>query len=551
MVDVRVDIDPAIMRRYRDAGWWQGKTIVDYLKQYTAEHPDKVAIVGYRTEERETDVLSYRQLSRLVDRFAGALLELGIGPGDVVALQLPNWWHITALYMACGRIGAVITTMAPILRQREVRYILDRMDCKVCIVPDTFRKFDYASMLAELALSLPKLKHIYVIGEQKPEGTKDFDEFFVKTRWEEKHGAEELDRLAPDPDTVHQIMFTSGTTGEPKGVLHTPDTLDCAARVWPEMMPFTEEDVVLMAMTMGHQGGFLYGCHMPFVRGLKAVYIDVFDLPTILEAVSDEAVTWTVLPPATVIDASATVKGGKYNLSTLKYLACGGAPVPPHLVDLAKDVLGCRLYTVWGMTENGPVTILTPKDPPEMAGKSDGRVIPSMELKITDDDRLELPVGQDGRLLVRGPNNFLGYFERPELTAAAMDEDGWFDTGDVARIDKKGYIRITGRTKELIIRGGENIPVVEVEAALYQHPKVHEVSVIGVPDERLGERACAVVIPENDPPTLQELTGHLEKLGMSKHFWPERLEIVDAFPRTAFGKVQKFMLRDQILAASK
>ena len=531
--------------RWRAQGWWRDRTVVDDFADIVRSGPDKVAVVSHHAAGT-TEVLSFRQLARLTHRFAGALVELGIRPGEPVSFQLPNWWQFTALVLACGRVGAIANPIIPILRRREVGFILDRVESRVAIVPDHFRGFAHGEMLGQLRDEVSSLDHAFVLGDDLAPGTESFSEHFVGARWEERHDDAELAQRAPAADDVAQIQFTSGTTGEPKGVVHTHNTLYAGMRSVPEALGLGAEDVVLMSSTMAHQTGYLYGCLMPASLGMKVVYQDVWDGGTMLELVGDEGVTWTMGATPFVLDAVAAARTTGRKVHSLRYFACAGAPIPPHVVAAVREALGAQLVAIWGMTENGAVTFTRPDDPPDFAARSDGRPVPWMELKVVDRDGAEVRRGEVGRLMARGAAQCVGYFKRPDLYAAALDAQGFFDTGDLARMDETGAIRISGRGKDLIIRGGENVPVLEVEAALYRHPRVREVAVVGYPDERLGERACAVVVPEGEAPTLGELTAHLEREGMARQFWPERLEVVDELPKTPSGKIQKYRLRQRV-----
>ncbi len=536
-----------VEQRYRAEGWWRDHTAIDDFRDVARRTPDKAAVVSHREGVPGTDTLTFRQLDRLVDRFAGALLELGVRSGEVVSFQLPNWWQFTALTLACNRIGAVTNAIIPILRRREVGFILERVESKVCVVPDHFRGFAHGQMLGELRGAVPTLEHAFVIGADVAAGTESFDAHFVDVRWEQRHEATELDALAPDADSLAQIQFTSGTTGEPKGVMHTHNTLYAGMRSVPEALGLDHRDVVLMASTMAHQTGYLYGCLMPTSLGMKVVYQDVWDARTMLDLVADEGVTWTMGATPFVLDAVAAAREGGHDTSTLRSFASAGAPIPPHLVAAAREHLGTQLTAIWGMTENGAATLTRPEDPPDTAASSDGTPAPWMDLRVVDDDGRELPRDEVGRLVVRGAAQCIGYFKRSDVYQAAVSADGFFDTGDLARMDGRGAIRIAGRSKDIVIRGGENIPVVEVEAALYRHPRIREVAVVGFADDRLGERACAVIVAEGEPPDLSDLTEHLRAEGMAKHFWPERLEIVDELPKTPSGKIQKFRVREQLV----
>ncbi|HET9770233.1 MAG TPA: AMP-binding protein, partial [Acidimicrobiia bacterium] len=486
------------------------------------------------------------------------LVELNVAPGEVVSFQLPNWWQVAALHLACVRIGAVANPIITILRRREVSFILDRVASRVCIVPGEFRGFDHAAMLAELRAELPELRHAFVCGGtgDPPGGLERFEPFFCDTRWEDKHPAAELDARRPGTGDPAQIMFTSGTTGEPKGVVHSHHTMDMGLRAVSEPLGLGADDVVLMFSPLGHQTGYLYGMCMPLKYGMKLVLQDAWDPATMLRLVGDERVTWTMGTTTFVLDACAEAARTPWaDLSSLRYFTCGGAPIPPKAVTAARSRLGTSLVAVWGMTEVGVCTTTRPEDADEVVCSSDGTPVDWAELRIVDGDGADVPDGVEGRLLVRTPSQHLTYHGRPDLYAAAFPEGveaGWFDTGDLARRSPggDGSIRITGRSKDLIIRGGENIPVAEVEAGLISHPLVHEVAVIAAPDERLGEKVCAVVVPAGDEaPTLPELRDHLLGLGMAKPYWPELLLVKDSLPKTASGKTQKFALREELARA--
>jgi cyclohexanecarboxylate-CoA ligase len=519
---------------------------VDDLGRAVERTPERAAIVAHGDGDR-VEVITYARLRELADRCAGALIELGVGPGDVVGIQLPNVWQLPVLYLACARIGAVVNPMQPILRRREVQFVLERTGCRVCVALESWRGFSYADMLAEVAEAVPTLEHRVVIGGGGRRGAVDFERHFLATPWEETHPPAELDRLAPAADDVAQVMFTSGTTGEPKGAVHSHNTLYAAMRCEPYALGLDENVVIHMGSPLTHQAGFLYCWFMPIHLGGTAVFQEVWDGRVMLRLIEEHGVTLAMGATPFVLDAIAAQRAEPRRVSSLGMFVCGGTSIPSHLVQEAADVLGTELAALWGMTENGGVTLTAPGDPPELVADSDGRPVPWMELRIVDDDGRPCEGRRVGRLLVRGASQCLGYFKRPDLYAASLTDGDWFDTGDLARSDGHGGIRIAGRSKDLIIRGGENIPVVEVESALYQHPRVREVAVVAYHDARLGERACAVIAPEGEPPTLADLLGHLGDLGMAKQFWPERLELMDELPKTPSGKIQKFALRQMLV----
>jgi cyclohexanecarboxylate-CoA ligase len=536
-----LDLQP---QTYRDAGWWRDETALDDLRRAAARHPSKPAIVCYHAGGAQVGKITYTELLAHTERFAAGLHALGVRPGDVVSLQLPNSWQFAALCLAAFRIGAVVNPVIPIMRRREVEFMATLTASPVYFAPATLRGFSYADMLAEVATTVPTLRHRVLLdaGVSTTEGVVDFADHFSRDS-----------TLPPDtaeagPDDLAQIMFTSGTTGEPKGVMHSHNTLYALTRTEAEALGLTADDVITMGSPMTHQAGFAYNFLMPLLLGATAVYQDTWDARLMLRVIEEQGVTFSMGAPTFLVDLIDAQKHAPRDLSTLHSFACGSAPIAPVVAERAAEVLGARVYALWGMTENGTVTITRPQDPPDLATRSDGSPPPWMQVRIVDRDGDRpgdpVPAGQTGRLVVRGANQCLGYYRRPDVYAACLDADGWFDTGDLAYDDGHGGIRIAGRLKDVISRGGEKIPVVEVEAALLRHPAIRDVALIGYADPRLGERACAILVADT-PLTMPDLQTHLDGLGMAKVYWPERVELVDALPKTPSGKIQKFLLRQR------
>jgi cyclohexanecarboxylate-CoA ligase len=551
---VSADVDPELISAYLARGWWRDRTIIDDLYDHAARQPHKLAVVSHRAG-RTPATFSFAELAATVDTYAAGLLDLGVRPGEVISIQLPNWWQLTALHLACGRIGAVTNAILPILRRREVTFICERLNSHVLVTPHTFRGHDYANTAAEVARAVPGLEAVFAMDADDPaalpDGVRPFEAYFDDPVHRAAHPPAELDRLRPDPNQVAQVQFTSGTTGEPKGVVHTWNTVYAGMRPSVEALGLGPDDVVLAFSPMAHTVGFYYGITMPTCYGQTAVLQDVWDAAAALELVHRYSVTWTMAATPFVFDLCAAAgRDGAH--ASLARISSAGAPIPPALVDRVQTSLHARLFSVWGMTEVGAVTSTLASDPPARAATTDGRAMAWNELAILDDRGRELPRGTLGRLVVKGASLLVAYHRRPDLFQRSFTGDGWFDTGDLATMDDEGYIRLAGRTKDLIIRGGENIPVVEVEGLLLEHAKVAQIAMVGVPDERLGERAAAVIVPADpdDPPILAELTSFLEARGMARHFWPECLVIVDELPRTAAGKIQKFRVRNLAEAAA-
>lgn len=522
--------------------WWPDRILTDYLDDSVARHPDKVALTGGNSMTGSTVTLSWRQLRRRVDRMAAGLAALGVGRGDVIACQLPNWWEFVALHLACVRIGALTNPLMPIFRERELRYMLGFARARVLVVPRSFRGFDYPSMVDRMRAELPELRHVLVIGGT---GTDSFEEVLLARRWEDECDTSELfARSRPDPNDPVQLLYTSGTTGEPKGVLHSSNTLLSILQQYAKRLGLGDDDVILMASPMGHQAGFMYGLMMSPMLGAKLVMQDIWVPEEAARLIQDEGVTYTKGSTPFLADLADSPAVDRYDVGTLRIFVSSGAPIPRVLVGRASRRLGAAIISAWGMSETGSVTTTIPGDPDDRIFGTDGVALPGMEVRVVDASDALLPNGSEGRLQCRGIGNFIGYFMRPELSRATAD--GWFDTGDLAVMLDGGYIRITGRAKDILIRGGENIPVVEVENALYRHPAIRDVAIVGMPDPRLGERACAFVcLHPGQALDLAGMTAFLEAQQMARQYFPERLEVVADLPRTASGKIQKYQLRER------
>jgi cyclohexanecarboxylate-CoA ligase len=296
---------------------------------------------------------------------------------------------------------------------------------------------------------------------------------------------------------------------------------------------------------MAHQTGFMYGLMMPFVLGATGVLPDVWVPARAAEIIAEDKISFTMASTPFLTDLASAVEASAADTSSLRMFLCAGAPIPGPLVERAGRGLGATIISAWGMTENGGVTTTFPDDPEERAINTDGCPLPGMEVRVLDEGGTPLPAGVEGRLQVRGCSNFGGYLKRPHLNGT--DDEDWFETGDMATIDEQGYIRICGRSKDIIIRGGENIPVVEVETMLYKHPAVAVAAIVGYPDERLGERACAfVTLAPGATLSFEEMIAFLAEQKIAKQYLPERLEVREALPSTASGKVQKFKLREML-----
>ncbi len=524
-------------------GQWHDRTINDDLDACAAATPDKLALTAVRLDGVEPRQFTYRQLATLADRIAIGLSRLGVKRNDVVAMQLPNWWQFSLLYLACSRIGAVLNPLMPIFRERELGFMLKHGEARVLIVPKQFRNFDHEAMARGLKPQLPSLARIVVVDGG---GEDDFDALLTTPEWEKQPDAQKLlTANRPGPDNITQLIYTSGTTGEPKGVMHSANTLMSNIIPYAERLKLTTEDVILMASPLAHQTGFMYGLMMPIMLGARVVLQDVWDSAKAAELIRQQGVSFTMASTPFLTDLTRVVAETGTGVPSLKTFLCAGAPIPGPLVEQARKTLGAKIVSAWGMSENGAVTLIKLDDEDERAFTTDGCALPGAEVKVVDVDGNALPPGETGRLLVRACSNFGGYLKRPQWNGT--DAEGWFDTGDLARIDAAGYIRITGRSKDVIIRGGENIPVVEIEALLYRHPAVAQVAIVAYADERLGERACAVVVPKSGASLdFAAMAEFLKSHKLAQQYIPERLVLREAMPATPSGKIQKFRLREML-----
>jgi cyclohexanecarboxylate-CoA ligase len=351
------------------------------------------------------------------------------------------------------------------------------------------------------------------------------------------------------PDDMSVLMFTSGTTGEPKGVMHTSNSLIACCKALTTRFGLDTSDVLLVASPVGHMTGYAAIVLLSVYLGGTMILQDVWEAKHGVDLMSQEGVTYTAASTPFLTDICEAVKAGAPRPKNLRSFLCGGAPIPSVLIERAAKELDLKVCSLWGMTEVLSGTLTEPSRAAEKSASTDGRPQDGMEVRIVDFDGKLLPAGQSGRLLVRGSQMFKGYYQRPDLQT--FDSEGWFDSGDLAYMDEDGYIRISGRVKDILIRGGENVPVVDVENLLYKHPSVAAVAVVGFPDARLGERGCAFIVPR--PGTTIDLAAvqsYLSNAKMAKQFWPERVEVVAELPRTASGKIQKFKLKEIAAAFS-
>lgn len=540
--------EPAVASRYHEQGWWRAGTPLDDLAAVVARTPERDAVIAYRNGLLDRR-LTWAQLDTMVTRFAAAMVELGVDRDDVVMLYLPNWWMLLPLHLACQKVGAVAFSFMPAFGGRELGQALRISGAKVCVTADRYEGMAMAATLAEVAP--PTLRHQVVVGAGPDEAGKtvDFTNFFVDTPWEQRHEISPLARRAADEVAV--LLFTSGTTGQPKCIAHTSNTLYASMRSIAVPYGLDTGEIITIPHYLTHMAGCSLSIYMSITLGGTCVMQDDRDMGLLLDMVEAHRITFAYAAPMFVeLMIEAQDKQAR-DISSLRTLVSGSSPLPPAMIATARTVLGVELYALWGMTENGGVTVTRPDDPPGWAAHSDGRCEPWMQTRIAYGPDAVTSSGQSpfGRLLVRGASQCLGYLNVSQAYRACLDEDGWFDTGDLARDDGRGGIRITGRRTDLIIRRNAiKVPSVEVEGVLTTHPRVVDVALIGYPDPDMPqtELVCAFVVADGEPPTLAELRAYLEDQQMTSFNWPDRIEVVSGLPKNSLGKVRREQLRDRI-----
>lgn len=537
-----MNFDPVLlaprMAEMKAKGFWRDETILNHFQRALRNSPEKTAVIAYRDGQTDALRLTYRDLHDRVDRVARGLVQLGVGKGDVVTYQLPNWWEFFVLVIACARIGAVSNPVMPIFRQHELNFMLNFGESKVFIVPKSYRGFDYEGMARSMLENLPHLKQLVVVNGDGPDS---FEKLLMGT------DTPALAATPIAPDDVMLLMYTSGTTGEPKGVMHTSNTLFSNLYAYKERMELGESAVILGASPMAHLTGYGYLATLPMILNATTVLQDIWDAKKALSIVRNEGVTFSMASATFVADLCNAVEQGEPTCPSFTRFNCAGAPIPPVLIERAKSLMNLLICSAWGMTENGAVTVTEPHRALDKSGCSDGRPLPGMEARVCNESGQVLAPGETGELFVRGASLFAGYLKRPQLNN--VDGEGWFDTGDLAYIDDEGYVRINGRSKDVVIRGGENIPVIEIENLLYKHPAIASVAVVGFPDKRFGERVCAfVALKQGGSFNFADMTAYFTQMHLTKQYIPERLEVLEQMPQTPSGKLQKFKLREMAKA---
>lgn len=527
-----------LSQRLHAAGIWRDGSPATDLGHWRVETPKATAIVAQRAGEK-AEHLSYAELGDRVDRIAAGLAALGVRPRDVVAAQLPNWWELDALLLACFRIGAVVAPLVSTLGAREQELVLRATGASVLVTTGPWQGTDLAAAAAAAAPRLPLLRHRVVIGGATRPGELDFADHLLRA---DLPAPAETDS---DPDAVSLVLFTSGTTGEPKGCTSALNAYYVGASALSADDP--ERQVRFTPHAHSHIMGLLTGTFSALLTGGCDVLLDVWDPELAVRLMQEAGVTHLSGAPVFLEGVVGELRRTGGRLPALRDVVTGGTVVPRSVVDDVAESLGLPLRVLWGMTEAG-MTLTSRDDPADWAARSVGRPLPGVELQLRGEG--PFTESRPGRLFIRGSILAIATVGRDSgvVRVLAEEGDGWYDTGDLATEDGRGGIRVVGRSVDRI-GGTFMVPVTDVEDTLRTHPAVADVALVGVSDALGHERSWAVVVPAGEAPTLTELNGYLRELGMTEWYLPDELSIVAGLPRNETGKVQKALLRQQLLDA--
>lgn len=529
MVDLAtIDADRRRLReQWRRLGYHESRSIPQRLIEGAQRFPEVESI--YYAEKRPHRTTN-RELYEESLRIATALRSVaGVRAGDVIAVQLPTWYETTVLYLALMHLGAIVLPIVSIYGQAEVEFILRQSKAKLYVSPAKWRKVDYLARHAAFR-GLPDLRDVLIVGEGAPAESLSWERLCAAA-------TESIGPVASDPDAVSLLMYTSGTTSAPKGVQHTHHSL---LREWGRPS-YRNRGLYLANLPAGHYTGYSY-MFRPSIYGAPMIFLDQWDAQFAAELVQRHKVKAGGGTPIFLFSLLEMAEKHGFDISSLESFSLGGQGMTPALVQLA-DSHGFPGARVYGSTEHPTVTSFDPEQSFEKRAYTDGRLDEGNEVRIVDDAGHDVPRGREGEILTRGPEMFVGYLDS-ELDRDAFVAGGWLKSGDIGKLDAEGFLTITDRKKDIIIRGGENISSVEVEETLARHPAVRAAAAVAMPDHLYGEKVCVCVeLQPGQSLSLEDVRAHFAATGLAKQKTPERLQIMPELPRNASGKIKKFELR--------
>jgi acyl-CoA synthetase (AMP-forming)/AMP-acid ligase II len=519
-----------------------GVTLGDYFERTAERCSQKVALIF---RERQ---ITWGELEILVDRLALAFIDLGIRRGDMVVILFPNRPEFIITLLAAARLGAVSVPVSERLRRKEIEYILRQTEAKAAVSVSEFWGFSFSDLFQELRGVIPTLKHVIVSGPRRHPGELILEEL-VAHEWEKRYSGDYYQQVyvrefPVEADDLLEIIFTSGTTGTPKGVMHTHNTRCRSALGTATSIGLQADDVWLIMVPLSHTTALVNAFYSSVIKGSCQVLLETWNVEEAMKEITRHRVTLPIGVPTMPIMMLQRPDFDQYDFSSVRAMVLAGAPLPVEVARQIIEKMGCDVTSAYGMTETAMSNITRLDDPVEVVCETVGRPQPGMEHKVVDEKRRIVPIGLKGEACARGQNVCIGYFKDPERTAQTIDEKGWIYSGDLATMDENGNLRIVGRIKDMIVRGGENISPTEIEDILYTFPKVAQVSVVAISDERLGEKTCACIIPKSGELITQEEVKAFFKDKVAHFKIPDRVELMSEFPTTPSGKIKKNVLRE-------
>ena len=534
-----IKINPVQKEWYLRKGYWSEKTLLDCFEESVERYPDREYVVddrGFR--------YTYREMDEAAAKVAAYLLHQGVKPQDVVSFQIPIWSEFVLLTVACYKIGAVVHPIAMSYEEKELIRSMNLPETKVYFGPTFYYKTDYEQRILRVKAEIPSLRAVALLDgtKAKTSDTITLAEILATYQPIKKNRCVHL-----TGQSLAVILGTSGTTRGTKGVLLTHDNVRYSEEIFNKELGLTKEDIMFMPAPLNHATGFHHGVIGPMLLGAKVVLQQKYHCREAIDLMNREKCTYSMGATPFIYDILRDLEVNGGALPDLKFYLCGGAPVPGYMVQKAWR-FGILLCEVYGSTESVPHVCVRPDEALALNGTASGRAMEGIEVRVVDDEGHDVPAGTPGEELSRGPNVFVGYLKDKRITDEALDDDGWFHSGDICTMDEQGNIRIIGRKKDMIVRGGENLNANEINDRLEGCPGILDHTVIGMPDDRLGERICAFAVPAagHEDITLAELITYLKENNVPKRFWPERLEIIDRIPHTGSGKVKKYLLQEEL-----
>lgn len=524
---------------YEKLSYWGKETLLDYWNMAVAKNSKREFVVDDLGKR-----FTYQEIDRQADIIAAYLEKAGTTPGDIISFQLPVCSEFVVITIACLKVGAVVNPVGMCYRGKELENLLNLSQTKIFFCPTWHHKTNYEAMIQSAIKNLGSLRHVILLDNWKKKSSNTItlreilsENLFWKIKCENKN----------DSNDVAVILYTSGTTGGTKGVMLTHNNIIFSEKYFNKALGITEDDIMFMPAPLNHATGFHHGIIAPMLMGAKVVLQSKFESRKAIDLINREKCTYSMGSTPFIFDILNDIKSGTNRLETLKFYLCGGAPVPEDMVKCACQY-GIKLCEVYGSTESVPHVFVRPEETLKQMGNTSGRPIEGIEVRIVDENRREVPLGTIGEEASRGPNVFVGYLNDQTATQKVLDDEGWFYSGDLCIEDENGNIKVIGRKKDIIVRGGENLNTNHICEYISKHPDILDQAVIAMPDERLGERICAYVVLKKGKERLdlKKLQHYMQKKRIPKRYWPERLEMIDEIPRTDSGKIKKNILSDDL-----